>query len=435
MFNKASLLFAVTLAVAATASPAVSPPLPLARGNTIPLRMRASLTTSTGVFDKDKGTLANINTINKHRQNLINLERNKGNGTFNEGAAIRPLATLPRNIQGRMEARQAEALTDEEDDVEWLGTISIGTPGQNFLIDFDTIVQPDPRTSGFPLRHAKSSTCSKKHKYTASSSSTSVKESGTFEIEYADGSTVSGPVYEDTVSVAGVVTTKQVFSPVTTLSSSFAQDPTDGILGLAFPAIAQMQSGLPFFNNADQEGAVSVNQFGFLLASTGSELYVGGTDASKYTGELEFHDVDTTSGFWQVKGATGKVGNSIVVTGFETIIDSGTTLMYGPPAAVKKIYAAVKGAKVFDAEDGYYSFPCATPPEIAFNWGGKDWVISAANINLGQTAEGSSSCVGALAGVDIGLGSNVWLLGDSFMKNVYTAFDFGEEAVGFAAIA
>ncbi|KAJ6463451.1 acid protease [Mycena sanguinolenta] len=435
MFNKASLLFAMTLAVAAAASPAVSPPLPLTRGNTIPLRKRAALTTSTGVFDKDKATLTNINTKNKHRQNLINLEKNKGSGAFNEGATIQPLAVIPRDLQARMErrveARQAEALTDEEDDIEWLGTISIGTPGQNFLIDFDT----GSADLWVPSSSCKSSTCSKKHKYTASASSTSVKESGTFSIEYADGSEVSGPVYEDTVSVAGVVTTKQVFSPVTTLSSSLAQDPSDGILGLAFPAIAQMQSGLPFFNNADQEGAVSVNQFGFLLASNGSELYLGGTDTAKYTGELEFHDVDTTSGFWQVTGATAKVGNSTVVSGFETIIDSGTTIMIGPPAAVKKVYAAVKGAKVFDAELGYYSFPCATPPEIAFNWGGKDWPISAANINLGQTAEGSSSCVGALAGQNIGLGSNVWLLGDSFMKNVYTAFDFGEEAVGFATIA
>ena len=37
-----------------------------------------------------------------------------------------------------MEKRQSEALTDEDSDVEWAGTISIGTPAQNFLIDFDS---------------------------------------------------------------------------------------------------------------------------------------------------------------------------------------------------------------------------------------------------------------------------------------------------------
>ena len=34
------------------------------------------------------------------------------------------------------------------------------------------------------------------------------------------------------------------------------------------------------------------------------------------------------------------------------------------------------------------------------------------SFNLGLTAVGSSSCVGALVGQDLGLGSNVWLLGD-----------------------
>jgi cathepsin D len=43
-------------------------------------------------------------------------------------------------------------------------------------------------------------------------------------------------------------------------------------------------------------------------------------------------------------------------------------------------------------------------------------------------------CVGALAGQDIGLGDGVWLLGDSFMKNVYSVFDFGTNTVGFASL-
>jgi cathepsin D len=49
-----------------------------------------------------------------------------------------PLATLPASVQERMEKRQSEVLTDENSDAEWAGTISIGTPAQNFLIDFDS---------------------------------------------------------------------------------------------------------------------------------------------------------------------------------------------------------------------------------------------------------------------------------------------------------
>ena len=43
--------------------------------------------------------------------------------------------------------------------------------------------------------------------------------------------------------------------------------------------------------------------------------------------------------------------------------------------------------------------------------------------------------MGAIMGLDHGMASNVWLLGDTFMKNVYTAFDFGHNQVGFAALA
>ncbi|KAK7055429.1 acid protease [Favolaschia claudopus] len=434
MFNKAALLFAVTLAVAATASPAASPAPPVARGMTIPLRKRTSLTTAAGVFDKDKAIQSTVNTINKHRQNLKNLEKNKGVAAFNEGAVIKPLARLPQDVQARMERRvekrQSEALTDEENDEEWAGTISIGTPAQKFLIDFDT----GSSDLWVPSSSCTSSTCTSKSRFKVSSSSTAVKKSGTFEIEYGDMSSVSGPVYTDTVSVAGVKATKQTFSPVTTLSSSFQGDPIDGILGLAFPALSNLNAD-PFFNTANEQGAVSQNQFSFFLASSGSELFLGGTDEDKYTGSIEFHDVDSSSGFWQITGAKAKVGSTTAVSGFDTIIDSGTTIMYGPPSAVKKVYAAVQGSKLFDSANGYYSFPCSTPPKIAFNWGGEDWVISAANINLGQTEDGSSECVGALAGQDIGLGSNVWLLGDSFMKNVVTVFDFDQEAVGFATLA
>ena len=57
------------------------------------------------------------------------------------------------------------------------------------------------------------------------------------------------------------------------------------------------------------------------------------------------------------------------------------------------------------------------------------------SFNLGETFEGSGQCVGSVQGLESSLGNNVWILGDSFMKNVYTAFDFGHNQVGFATLA
>ena len=105
--------------------------------------------------------------------------------------------------------------------------------------------------------------------------------------------------------------------------------------------------------------------FGFKLASSGSELYLGGTNSAHYSGSIEYHDVDQSTGFWQIPHMTVFVGLFEAGSGFETIIDSGTTIMYGPPAAVKEVYGRIPGSGVFDASQGFYFYPCDRLPAIA----------------------------------------------------------------------
>ena len=137
-----------------------------------------------------------------------------------------------------LEKRQKETLTDQNQDEEWTGPISIGSNKQQFTIDFDT----GSSDLWVPNSKCTSSVCRGKHTYKSTSSSTSKSQKGTFQIQYGDGSTVSGPVYQDTVTVAGVTAKNQYFSPVTTLSDSFSNDPIDGILGLAYPTISNLNT-------------------------------------------------------------------------------------------------------------------------------------------------------------------------------------------------
>ncbi|KAJ4480255.1 putative aspartic protease [Lentinula aciculospora] len=394
-------------------------------GIPIALPKRSSLTKLDGTFDHDKAVVQTVATQNKHRQNLINYQNNFGH--LPQGMEIKPPATVPPHIQTRLKKRQAEALIDEDEDELWAGAFSIGNPPQNFLVDFDT----GSSDLWIPSSSCKGSICSAKHKYNAGNSSTSKKLSGTFSISYGDGSTVSGPILQDTVTVAGIKVTTQTFSAVTELSTEFGMDPTDGISGLAYPSISNLGAN-PFFVNAFSQGVVSSSEFSMFLSTSGSELYLGGSNPSKFSGDPEFHDVDTSTGFWQIRGASIEFGSSPVVSNFETIIDSGTTIMYGPPTAVKTFYAKIPGSKLVDEKNGFYSFPCGITSKISFSWGGKSFILSLQNFSLGKTEDGSTQCIGALAGLNLGLGSNTWLLGDSFMKNVYTVFSFEQNAVGFA---
>ena len=109
---------------------------------------------------------------------------------------------------------------------------------------------------------------------------------------------------------------------------------------------------------------------------------------------------------------------------------AGTTLAYGYPSDITKVFAKIEGSKVYDKDEGLYEYPCDSTPEVSFNWGGKDWSISSDNFSLGTVSSGSKNCVAALGSLDLGFGSDVWLLGDVFMRNQYTVFSNAKEAVG-----
>lgn len=128
---------------------------------------------------------------------------------------------------------------------------------------------------------------------------------------------------------------------------------------------------------AINQSVVSQGVFAFKLVPSGAELYIGGTDSSLYTGDIEYHGLSSSSGgFWRISGASAIVNNKTVVSSLDTIIDSGTTLMYGPPTAVEQFYKEIQGAQKF--EEGLYSFPCSTALTVAFTWGGKIWQIDPA---------------------------------------------------------
>ncbi|KAH9939221.1 aspartic peptidase domain-containing protein [Amylocystis lapponica] len=413
MLAKVSLL-TVALALFASAIPATHN-----SDLRIPLQRRGSLTRADGTFDHQAAIRDRVKLHNKHRQNMLNLQRNSGAVMH-----IPPLATMPESAQKK---RQVLPLTDQDANIEWTGVVSVGTPAQNFTIDFDT------GSADFWVPSASCSKCLGQARYNASASSTSKEKSnGTFQINYESGS-ATGDIYTDIVSMAGVSVPGQTFGNVNE-SSGYPPAPADGVMGMAFQSISATNSK-PWFFSAVSQGAVKQGVFSMKLASSGAELYVGGTDPSLYSGDIEYHPQVNSSvaGYWQIGGANATVNGQTVASDIYTIIDSGTTLMYASADAVAQFYAKIEGAQEYDSENGLYSIPCNSTSTITFSWGGKLWPIRMDVFNTGPVSRGSDQCMGAL-GVD-DLGSNIWLLGCTFMANVYTAFDTTNNAVGFAKLS
>jgi len=154
--------------------------------------------------------------------------------------------------------------------------------GPLHLQDFDTgssdLWVPGKGVSGFTT-------------FDSSQSSTVENSTDSFQISYGDGSSVSGPVYTDTVTVAGLSAVAQHFSAVSNMGTDFGATPVDGILGLGFETISNLGER-PFFKTLWEEGHVSQNLFSFVLGDADDgELYLGGLDNAKYSGELTYTPV------------------------------------------------------------------------------------------------------------------------------------------------
>ena len=90
---------------------------------------------------------------------------------------------------------------------------------------------------------------------------------------------------------------------------------------MGYPKLSVMEQ-TPVINTLFQQGAISKEMFSFKIADTGSSLFVGGADSSLYTGDVEYHDVDTLLGFWIISKAALYLNSKATVSAFSTIIDT-----------------------------------------------------------------------------------------------------------------
>ena len=69
--------------------------------------------------------------------------------------------------------------------------------------------------------------------------------------------------------------------------------PPDGIFGLAFPSISELENRMTVvFQTFINQGQVDEPVFGYQIASEGtSELFLGGVNDALYTGDFTYSDV------------------------------------------------------------------------------------------------------------------------------------------------
>lgn len=330
-------------------------------------------------------------------------------------AAVERTGLLSKRSEGVAVASPTDSLDDA-----YTIPVSIGTPPQVLQLDLDT----GSSDLWVFSSETPSSEVSGQTVYNPSKSSTSKLQSGyTWSISYGDGSSSSGNIYADTVSIGGVSVAGQAVELAKTVSSTFTSDSTvDGLVGLGFDSLntASPKAVNTFFGNAESQ--LDSPLFTADLKHNAPGTYdFGFINSSLYTGSITYVPVNTNPGYWTWTSSGYAVGTaSFTSSSLTGIADTGTTLLYLPLTIVKAYYAKVSGSSNSNTYGGYV-FPCsATLPTFTFGVGSARITIPANYLNYGPVSTGSSTCFGGLQdSSDIGIN----IFGDVALKSAFVVFN------------
>lgn len=342
----------------------------------------------------------------------------------------------------------------------YFAQVSVGTPAQNFNVVLDTgsadfwLVDTDCGVS--------QNCASDLDKYNPGASSTNIGSNAPFQITYGTGA-VQGTLAADKVSLAGYTVNNLTFAEASTVASNTVEYPTSGIMGMGFQSLST-SGATPFWQVLGKQGVLSTNAFTFQLArnidninpndpnindvqNPGGVFTLGKIDSNQYSGDITYTNIPNNLqnqqglGYWtiplgglSVNGQSANIGNGPLAA-----IDTGTTLIGGPSSSIQAFYSQINGSRSASSAGmpGYYLFPCNANLNIQLTFGGKSWTMNTEDFNLGSFPyTNSQTCLGALFDIDLGstqYGVPQWIVGDSFLKNVFSVFD-GTGRVGFASL-
>ncbi|XP_010007840.1 PREDICTED: pepsin A-like [Nestor notabilis] len=315
-------------------------------------------------------------------------------------------------------------------DNSYYGTISIGTPPQEFTVIFDT----GSSNLWVPSVYCASIACSNHKLFNPAKSSTFISTNDSIYIAYGTGS-MSGILGYDTVRVADIDVNNQVFGLAESEpGDTFYYSPFDGILGLAYPSIAS-DGATPVFDNMMSEGLVARDLFSVYLSkdeSSGSFVLFGAIDPYYVTNGITWIPLSAET-YWQITMDSVAMNGEAVAcaSSCQAIVDTGTSLLTMPNNDLTNLFNALgaysNGEIDCDAVD--------TLPDVVFYISGAAFPVTPSayvvevSILLGWG-------LGGLQGMDVPTESGeLWILGDVFIREYYVIFNRGKNMVGLSRLA
>ncbi|XP_067095323.1 pepsin A-like [Osmerus mordax] len=341
-------------------------------------------------------------------------------GLWNEYRKQFPYNPMSKFVQGGNEAMTNDA------DLSYYGVISIGTPPQSFSVIFDT----GSSNLWVPSVYCSSQACQNHKEFNPQQSSTYKYAGQSLSIQYGTGS-MTGILAYDTVEVGGITVSQQIFGLSETEAPFMANMVADGILGLAFPSISS-SGATPVFDNMMSQNLVPEDVFSVYLSGggqSGSVVVFGGIDSNYYSGQLTYIPL-TSETYWQIRMDSVTINGNVVACsgGCQAIIDTGTSQIVGPNSDIANMNSWVGASTNQYGEAVVNCQSLGNMPEVTFTLNGNAFTIPA-------SAYVSQSSYGCSTGFGNGGSSQLWILGDVFIRQFYAVFDRQNRQVGLAPVA
>jgi len=323
-------------------------------------------------------------------------------------------------------------------DLAYIGEITIGTPAQGpYRVVMDSgssnLWVPSAQCA-LAEKYLDDKGCKGKHMYDHGKSKSYTPDAcEALFVPYGTGFLLAY-LSNDTVNVGGVDVKNVEFGEAIYMADFFANEPLDGILGLAYKEIAA-DKVTPVLNIMNEQGLLNSLSFGVYLSNKpggkDSLITMGGTDPKRYTGSFEWADIIVPSyylvGADEIK-VNGQVTHKCFLSYCPCVIDTGTSIIAGAPYILDPIIKAI-GKVESDCSNMH------TLPKVSFGLGG---FSGGKQLEIGpeyyviklETSPGKYEC-------QLGMESSyaiapLLILGDVFLRAFYTVFDQGNNRVGFA---
>ncbi|KAI0068713.1 acid protease [Artomyces pyxidatus] len=279
--------------------------------------------------------------------------------------------------------------------------------------------------------------------------------STTYNLTYGIG-WAYGHVSYTSAAFAGISVPQQAFLDVSSAQNPALTYGTSGIMGLGFTSLSTIDalvnqtgqsSGRSLLYNLFNDNPKEPNYIAFSLQRVSDPsddiegTFLVGETEPQYAAVNDSSPIPTfpvqNPNRWNILLDAIIVGANVISVNTTVpnapsnkavvLLDSGTSYTYAPVEVCQAIYGNVPGAQ-YNKAAGQWSVPCNAEIDLALQFGGQVFPMNPLDVSPSSLTD-PNACVGSFIPQDIssiGAGNFDWIVGDNFLRSVYSVYDFGD---------